>query len=219
MFLTLFLLSTGLFSAAGGILNWEWFFAHPKARLLVRLFGRTGARAFYVLLGGLFLFFGVTRLVTPPLTLTEPMLRTLTHPAGFALTSPEATERLKALPGRDDFQVSDNGQWQSFSLMLGPDHPLSPLLRDTDGFNVDTDPGFVWKRKLDGKPMRGAIYYFDHDLHPCDNWLFSRHPLASASFVVVVLDEDSSLRLTGRAGLKAIWLHHSSPHYKGYTAL
>lgn len=219
MFLTLFLLATGLFSVAGGILNGEWFFAHPKARLLVRLFGRTGARAFYMLLGSLFLYFGAARLVVPPLTLTDPLLATLTHPAGFALTSPEATEGLKTLPGRDDFQMTDNGQWQSFSLRFDTGHPLFPLLRDTDGFNVDLDPGFVWKRKLEGKPMRGAIYYFDSALHPCDNWLFSRHPLGSAVFVVVVLDEKSTLSLTGQDGLKAIWLHRSSPHYEGYTRL
>lgn len=219
MFLTLFLLFTGLFSVAGGLRNWEWFFAHPKARLFVLLFTRTGARFFYVLLGGMFLYFGGARLVEPPLTVTQAMLRTLSNPAEFALTSPDAAEGLKALPGWDDFQVSEGGQWLSFSRTLEPGHPLYPLLRDTDGFDVDTNPGFVWKRKLDGQPARGVIFYFDRGLHPCDNWLFSRHPLASAEFVVVVLDEASTRALTDRVGLKAFWIHRTSRHFEGYTGI
>lgn len=223
MFLTLFLLCTGLFSAAGGILNWNWFFAHPKAQLLVWLFGRTGARIFYVVLGLPFLFFGGSRLVTPPLTITEAMLQTLTQPAGAPLTAGEATGRLKTLHGRRDFQLSDSGQWQSFSLILKPEHPLFPLLRakdsaGADAFSVDAEPGFTWKKKLYGRPMRGTIFYFDKDLHPCDNWLFSRHPLDSAVFVVVVLDEESTRAMTGQPGLKAFWLHHSSPVYAGYVS-
>ena len=218
MFLTLFLLFAGLFSTAGGVLNWEWFFAHRKAVFFIQLFGRTGARAFYVILGGLLLYVGGTRLITPPLIITDGMLRTLTHSAGYALTSPKACEALKTQPGWGDVQVSSDGQWQSFSRVLATGHPLYPLLRDTESFHVDVDPAFMWKRKLDGQPARGAIFYFDAGLQPCDNWLFSRHPLASAAFVVVVLDEASTHALTGHAGLKAFWLHHSAPQYRGFAS-
>lgn len=41
----------GLFSIAGAIFNWEWFFQNNKARPFVRLFGRQGARVFYAVLG------------------------------------------------------------------------------------------------------------------------------------------------------------------------
>jgi len=41
----------GVFTMLGGILDWDWFMNHSRARGFVQLFGRTGARVFYVLLG------------------------------------------------------------------------------------------------------------------------------------------------------------------------
>lgn len=41
----------GLFSIAGGVFEWHWFMTNRKALLVVRLLGRSVARAFYVLLG------------------------------------------------------------------------------------------------------------------------------------------------------------------------
>jgi small neutral amino acid transporter SnatA (MarC family) len=46
----------GLFSIVASILNWDWFFNHRRARIFLKMFGRTGARIFYTILG-LFLFF------------------------------------------------------------------------------------------------------------------------------------------------------------------
>lgn len=45
------LVAAGLFSMAGGIFNWGWFMNSGRARLFVKLFSRTGARIFYVILG------------------------------------------------------------------------------------------------------------------------------------------------------------------------
>jgi len=56
---TVFLL-IGLFSALASLLNWDFFFEHPKARVFVFLFGgRLGARIFYALLGTALLTLGV----------------------------------------------------------------------------------------------------------------------------------------------------------------
>lgn len=41
----------GAFAALCAWRNWDWFFAWPPAPMFVALFGRTGARIFYVLLG------------------------------------------------------------------------------------------------------------------------------------------------------------------------
>jgi len=55
----------GLFSMAGGLFDWNWFMTSRRARLFVKLLGRTGARIFYVLLGlgllilGILLAYGV----------------------------------------------------------------------------------------------------------------------------------------------------------------
>ncbi len=41
----------GLFSIVASIFNWDWYFENRKARMFVSLFGRTGARVFYIILG------------------------------------------------------------------------------------------------------------------------------------------------------------------------
>jgi hypothetical protein len=56
------LVAVGLFSILGGVMNWEWFMNHRKARFVVWVFGRTGARAFYVILGLGIAGFGVASL-------------------------------------------------------------------------------------------------------------------------------------------------------------
>ncbi len=42
---------SGLFSLVSSIKNWDFFFTHSRARFLVRILGRTGARIFYGILG------------------------------------------------------------------------------------------------------------------------------------------------------------------------
>jgi hypothetical protein len=59
IWMTLILVGAGLFSIAGGIFNWDWFMSHRRAALFVRLFGRMGARIFYILLGILIAAIGV----------------------------------------------------------------------------------------------------------------------------------------------------------------
>jgi len=41
----------GAFTITGAVLDWDWFMNSRKARVFMRLLGRNGARAFYVLLG------------------------------------------------------------------------------------------------------------------------------------------------------------------------
>ena len=41
----------GLFSIFCSIMNFNWFIENPKASLFLKLFGRTGARIFYIVLG------------------------------------------------------------------------------------------------------------------------------------------------------------------------
>ena len=41
----------GIFSTLGGVFNWEWFMNARKARFIVQIFSRTGARIFYIILG------------------------------------------------------------------------------------------------------------------------------------------------------------------------
>jgi hypothetical protein len=41
----------GIFVIVAVGVDWNWFFAHPRARFFVDVFGRNGARVFYGILG------------------------------------------------------------------------------------------------------------------------------------------------------------------------
>lgn len=41
----------GLFSILAGVMNWEFFFSSRRAKTFVKLFGRNGARIFYIVFG------------------------------------------------------------------------------------------------------------------------------------------------------------------------
>lgn len=47
----LFLAAAGAFSIVGALCDWDWFMDNRKARPLVKILTRTGARIFYFLLG------------------------------------------------------------------------------------------------------------------------------------------------------------------------
>ena len=61
----IFFILAGLFSIAGAVFNWDFFFNARKARPIVNLIGRTGARIFYGVLGGFIIFCGIMVLVSP----------------------------------------------------------------------------------------------------------------------------------------------------------
>ena len=55
----LLLVAFGAFAIAGAVMDCDFFMNARKARLVVALIGRTGARVFYGLLGSLVLIAGV----------------------------------------------------------------------------------------------------------------------------------------------------------------
>ncbi len=48
----LFFIVVGLIAICGAGYDWDWFMNHRKTRFFVAVFKRTGARVFYMLLGG-----------------------------------------------------------------------------------------------------------------------------------------------------------------------
>ena len=58
------LILAGLFTVAGAVLDWSFFMNSRKAAMFVSLFGRNGARTFYVVLGAALVVFGVVNLFT-----------------------------------------------------------------------------------------------------------------------------------------------------------
>jgi hypothetical protein len=57
--LTWILVSAGAFSICGGAFDWDWFMNSRKAQFWLKLFGRQGARMFYVILGVVIAAIGV----------------------------------------------------------------------------------------------------------------------------------------------------------------
>jgi hypothetical protein len=52
------LVAMGIFTVVAAGMDWDWFMNHRKARLFVSLFGRTGTRVFYGLLGSVLITLG-----------------------------------------------------------------------------------------------------------------------------------------------------------------
>ena len=51
--------AVGVLMICAALYEWKWFMNDYRARLLVRLIGRTGARIFYVIFGGGLLVLGI----------------------------------------------------------------------------------------------------------------------------------------------------------------
>ena len=49
----------GAFAICGAAFDWGWFMNHPRARLFVRLLGRSRTRVFYGTLGTLLVVLGL----------------------------------------------------------------------------------------------------------------------------------------------------------------
>jgi len=54
----------GLFSIFCAIKNYDWFIGNRQAWIFLKLFGRTGARIFYVVLGIFIIFCAIMMIVT-----------------------------------------------------------------------------------------------------------------------------------------------------------
>ena len=57
--LQIFLILGGLFTLAGGLFNWNWFMENRRARAVVSILGRKGARGLYIVMGLFLAIFGI----------------------------------------------------------------------------------------------------------------------------------------------------------------
>lgn len=48
----LLIVAAGIFCVSGAVFDWNFFMNSSRAWIFVKMFGRNGARVFYVLLGG-----------------------------------------------------------------------------------------------------------------------------------------------------------------------
>lgn len=64
MFAGLVVMLVGVFCAFCAFKDYNWFMNNRKAWLFVKLFGRNGARIFYMILGALFVVAGIVVMFT-----------------------------------------------------------------------------------------------------------------------------------------------------------
>ncbi len=53
----------GVFCICGAVCSWDWFFENSRSRFFIRMFGRTGARIAYGVLGVLIVAMSVVSAV------------------------------------------------------------------------------------------------------------------------------------------------------------
>ena len=61
----LFGIAVGGFVLTAVFKNWDWFFSNRRAGLILKIFGRSGSRIFYGILGSVFFLGGILVLFTP----------------------------------------------------------------------------------------------------------------------------------------------------------
>lgn len=59
IFLPIIIIACGIFSICGAVCDWDWFMNNYKAKPLVTIFGRNGARIFYGILGAVIIVLGI----------------------------------------------------------------------------------------------------------------------------------------------------------------
>jgi hypothetical protein len=55
----LLIVAAGVFTIAGGLRDWPWFWNNSRARFMTTILTRTGARIFYVVIGTALAGFGL----------------------------------------------------------------------------------------------------------------------------------------------------------------
>lgn len=60
-----FFVASGVFAFVSALSNWDWFMGHPRAALFVKLFGQTGARIAYALVGLTLIAIGAAIILFP----------------------------------------------------------------------------------------------------------------------------------------------------------
>lgn len=64
LIIMIFAIAFGVFALMASILNWDFYFEHPRAKFFVKILTRTGARIFYAILGLFLMGLGVYTILT-----------------------------------------------------------------------------------------------------------------------------------------------------------
>ena len=205
LFLTLFLLIGGAFTVWCAARDYDWYFKVAGLPMLfINTVGRRAARVIYILAGLGMLSWGVSRVVDPPPTIAADFIYDLGRPHGIDLVDSRATEELKLKPEAVFGLQTDELGWTSFWMLLTKDSPHYESAALSSDAGPDFSEGFALSRRMvNGKPLQGRIIYFSAEMESCDNVIFSKKPLSSAAFVMVI----SSKALSDRHSKGGIPVH------------
>jgi len=192
--LNVFLFGAGFFTLACAVMNYGWFFKTNEKlpSLLISALGNKWARIYFAVIGVICLGWGAYRLENPPRDIPVVFLYDLAKPEGIDLTNDKVLQKLKSSKA---FQAikSNNGKWDSFQTILPKSSPHFTDARDAAAAGPDFRKGFhLGSRTVDGFKVEGRIAHFDSEYVICDNVIFSKHPLSSAVFIMVICDEKTS---------------------------
>lgn len=218
--LTLFLLLGGLLLLLLAIWNQDWLykFSGPP-RVLYALLGRPATRCFYILMGIVMSVWGGVRMANPPPKIQPQFIFELAKPLGVnpaELTSATAVLEADKSGEIQNFK-KDNTGWVSFSVRLKDSSPnFEPALKSSTA-GPDFSEGFHLNERetSTGKFVGGRILYFDAELQSCDNVLFSKTPLGSAAFIMVICNPEISAKNGASANeLLIYFFRKGTPDYK-----
>jgi hypothetical protein len=217
--LTLFLAVAGVLVFWGSWRNLDWFFK-PKGSYgtFVRLAGRPVARVCYLVAAMGMIGWAGARLLSPPREIPTGFLHELATPQGIGLTNPrEAVVALRQVPGKIRSLQTDASGWVSFWTSLDPAVPYLPDAVASTQAGPDFPEGFAFRRRALGEMiLEGRILYFDTHNVSCDHGLFSRHPLDSAVFALIICTPEAS-RHNGFGNLTAVfYCRAGSPLYQSF---
>lgn len=194
LILTIFLFFAGIFTLFCAFAKYEWFLSDEDLQetLIYRIIGKKGIRIFFFAIAGICIAWGTARIVNPPREIPSEFLFDIAKPDGIDLTTEDALEKLKAVDSINSLKQKD-GKWASFESNLLAASEFFTDARDAAAAGPDFDKGFNLRSlRIDGAKVEGRIVYFDPDYVVCNNWLFSKNPLSSAEFVMVICNEDTS---------------------------
>ena len=217
IFLTLFVIISGVFTFWCSFKNYNWFFEAPGlSRLFIYVVGRQIARGIYLIFSVFFFGWGLLRIVSPPENIPVDFIYDLARPKGIEISNVQ-TSTLELLRMREDVYGvhADEQGWISFWYDLAP---VSPFFSDavaSTKAGPDFHEGFAFRVKdIGDKKVGGRIIYFDSTLTSCDNFLFSDHPLDSASFAMIICSPEASRHNGGEGSLTIFYCRAGSPLYR-----
>ena len=145
-------------------------------------------------------------------------LMTLSKPEGIDLVAPTAIDELRV--NARILGLHSNGNRFDYFFYFA-DSSLSNYARllELNEFHppalTDGKPGFmIYDFPVMDEKLTGREYYYDKEYKLCNNMLFSRRPLRSTSFVMLVFNKRGSTKVVGREGLLCLYADSKSEVFK-----